>query len=139
MCWLVAPVVDPAPATLSLTIELETTEHQSGDAILGSLRITNLSDTIQSIRTGGTQTMTVFNVGTLDPVGGWVGGTTNEGKEADLAPGETLETNLVGSTISCDLSLGYTLPPGTYDVRAVVSLNGVTVLSDPVTIDVTER
>jgi hypothetical protein len=38
---------------------------------------------------------------------------------ADLAPGEQISVNVVVGTASCDISRGYALPPGTYDVRAV--------------------
>jgi hypothetical protein len=60
---------------------------------------------------------------------------------ATLARGESVTLDVVGGTASCDPSLGYALPPGSYEVRVRVQVqtthdNAPTevayMLSDPV-------
>jgi len=58
------------------------------------------------------------------------------GIPVDLAPGASTELPLVASSASCDPRLGYTLPPGDYQLIAEVPRDGTILASSPRTVTV---
>lgn len=121
----------------------------SGEHGRGTVTIVNESAERFSEELGEPEIGWVFEQGGTTPVGAFTGAVGGEGRTADLAPGEQVSLSVVFGTASCDPSRGYALPPGTYDVRAIVPAEyeettggemvpGPTWLSDPARLRIVE-
>ena len=129
---------ETSPDYLSLTVELDSSHVVSGETFGGSLIIRNVSQVTQIVESGEPQLMSVFGQDSLVRMAHFSGPVAGVGIGADLAPGESIDIDLIGSTLSCSLIYGYALAAGTYDVRASVRLNNFIFLSEPTTIEVVE-
>jgi hypothetical protein len=108
------------PAGVAATLEVDDDVIASGKDTGGRATIVNDSAERFTADLGETEVGYVFEEGGTTPVGVYTRGMAGPvGVGADLAPGEQISVNVVVGTASCDISRGYALPPGTYDVRAV--------------------
>ena len=82
--------------------------------------MTNRSDSPVEFESGQPMTAFVYRAGTDQVVGAYDGGIGGTGLGGTLAPGESMDIEVVGGTASCLPDLGYALPPGEYDVRAAI-------------------
>ena len=133
-CPVRGPIATP-PVRVTLT--LDRTTVPSGGGFKGSVRITNDGASMISVDTGSPAEARVYLPGENEPVGTYAGAIGGVGMGGPLAPGASLDIDMVGATASCDPALGWALPPGTYEVRAVLEWNGdadglKSILSDPV-------
>lgn len=101
-------------------------EIVAGTHYEGEVRLTNAGPEPFELETSSDFSLYLFQPGESDPIGmselGWIG----HGSGASLAPGESIRFPGNGGTASCDLALGYTLPPDVYEARALVGFQ-----SDP--------
>ena len=143
------PLCGPEPgeatseAPLTAAAELDSDVVASGADFRGKVTITNSGDVAYDFQSGPTQTAVVYLPGAATPSGFFTGGMDAIGFGATLARGESVTLDVVGGTASCDPSLGYALPPGSYEVRVQVQVQVQTMhdnaptevaylLSDPV-------
>lgn len=100
-----------------------------GDFIKGKARITNKSAVAYDLTTSSTFSVFLFRPGETMPIGASEGGSVGTGYGKTLGPGEAVELDAGGGTASCDLAVGYVVPAGSYEARAVVDFQ------DPVTFE----
>jgi hypothetical protein len=133
--------------SLVATLTLWSSSVRSGRDFSATVTIRNRGTSTYLFQSGADQYTAVFRRGTFEVVGiGLVGG-SEIGYSNRLKPGEVIRQGAWGGTASCDPAAGYAVPPGTYDVRAVVerfdqasNTNGSTAvwfLSHPTTLVVT--
>lgn len=145
-CGLTLP---PAPAearALVATLELVDTEVAPGADFQGVATITNTGEGVVEFESDSPLIAFVFWPGGVDVVGVLTGNVAGLSVRADLAPGESIDIEVIGGTASCDPELGYMLPPGAYEVRAATEqyahpdgqfeLRGI--LSEPASLKVTQ-
>jgi hypothetical protein len=92
----------------------------SGDFYRGSVRLTNAGPAPFELSTSSGFSAYVFRPGKTTPIGASEGGSAGTGFGERLQPGETVQLDAGGGTASCDLALGYALPPGVYEARALI-------------------
>jgi hypothetical protein len=112
--------IDEWPQGVSASLDLEDDVIASGKHGRGTVTIINESDERFREELGEPEVGWVFEQGWNTPVGMFTGAIAGEGRNVDLAPGEQASLTMVFGTASCDPSQGYALPPGIYDVRAVL-------------------
>jgi hypothetical protein len=118
----------PAVATLRVdtplrgTLALVTSIVSSGADFKTKVRVTNRGARDFDFQSGSPATALVFAPGGGEAIGTFTGGIGGVGAGQVLGPLETIDIDVVGGTASCDPALGYALPPGQYDVRAVVDV-----------------
>jgi len=141
---LVGPIAAGLPLVAAATLDGDTI--RSGMDFRGTVSVRNTGADPIDFQSGPTQTAVVFRPGAEAPSGFFTGGLDAIGFGKRLAPGESVDLEVVGGTASCDPALGYALPPGDYEVRVpVVQLtmhdNAPTevsyVLSEPVPLTIT--
>ena len=74
------------------------------------------------VDTGEPQVGSVLARGTARVVGRYTGFVAGVGRSATLPPGGEIALDVVFGTASCDVDLGYALPPGEYDLVAEVDV-----------------
>ena len=111
-------ILDDSP--LRATLQLEPDPVHPGADFQGSVRVTNVGLTTFDFQTGASMPAFVFRPGEPDVIGRYVGGFDALGAGAVLDPLDFLDLRVVGGTASCDPALGYALPPGEYEARALV-------------------
>jgi len=117
---LIAYWVPRASSSLVATLALRSSTVRSGRDFSATVTIRNAGATAYQFDSGADQTAIVFRRGTFEVVGmGLVGG-SEIGYSKRLKPGEVIRQGSWGGTASCDLSAGYAVQPGTYDVRALI-------------------
>lgn len=108
----------------------------------GEVRLTNAGPVSLEFDTSSNFSLFLFRPGDPDPIGMSELGSMGTGYGADLAPGESVRLPAVGGTASCDLGLGYVVPAGIYEARALVDFEmdpeeeAVFFWSDPATVEV---
>lgn len=113
-----------------------------GEFFRGKLRITNAGPVPYQLETSSNFSMYLFRPGELLPIGSPEGGSMGTGYSKLLDPGATVEFDASGGTASCDLALGYVLPGGMYEARALVDFQDSETFelayfwSDPTTLEV---
>jgi hypothetical protein len=112
--------IDDWPPGVSASLSLEDDIVVSGRHGRATVTIVNGSAERFRAELGEPEVGWVFEQGGTTPVGAFTGGIGGVGKTIDLAPGEQAGLDVVFGTASCDPSRGYALPPGTYEVRAVL-------------------
>ena len=130
--------------SLKATLDMPIPAVIAGQSFQATVRIENVSSQPLHLQTGTEFVVYLFRTGSTTPIGDG-GGTHLVGRELHLLPanGTTIAGN--GGTTSCDASLGYVLPAGTYDARALVDVSSaesgtpVTFWSDPSQIVVLAR
>jgi hypothetical protein len=101
----------------------------AGDFFQGAVRLTNAGPAPFELSTSSGFPARIFRPGEPTPIGASEGGSAGTGFSKRLTPGETVELGAGGGTASCDLALGYALPAGTYQARALIDY------SDPATLE----
>ena len=101
---------------LVATVSLSSATVRSGLDGEGVVTITNNGPETASINTGSPLVGAVVRSGTSTVVGVLLGGIGNLGDGASLQPGQTHDIQALFGTASCDVALGYALPPGSYEV-----------------------
>jgi hypothetical protein len=120
------PVCRPLPGPIlegsvfAVTIRFAAATVRSGADFQATATVTNTGPVGTTLETGQPLTALVFGSGTDRLVGGFTGILAGTGFGGDLAPGEGLEIDVLGSTASCEPGLGYAIPPGQYDVRVLL-------------------
>ncbi len=131
---------------LRVSARLDTARVVTGEDFRGTVTITNAGADVVEFESGDPMTAVVYRRGSNQVVGAYEGGIGGVGAGGTLQPGETLDIGVLGGTASCDPTLGYALPPGSYDVRVRVDqyahpeATGVVItylLSDPVPLEIT--
>jgi hypothetical protein len=115
--WLTRP---RGAGSLVAHVALRSSTVRSGRNFFGTVRIKNVGGESYDLTYSSLQSAGVFRPGTYELVGVYQG--PGEGYEfrERLSPNESASASLLGGTASCDVSLGYSVAPGTYDVRAIV-------------------
>ena len=130
---------DHAPLTASVAVDGEV---RAGSFYRGTVRLTNASPGAYQLLTSSSFSLFLFRPGEAHPIGVSEGITMGTGFGRELLPGESIDFEAGGGTASCDLALGYMLPLGRYDVRALIDFQpsraeeGAYFWSEPATIDV---
>ena len=102
------------------TLRLAAAEVRSGEDFKGTATVTNRRDSPVEFESGEPMTAFIYRKGTDQIVGAYDAGIGGVGLGRTLGPGESIDVSVVGGTASCLEDLGYTLPPGEYDVRAAI-------------------
>jgi hypothetical protein len=117
-CVGIRPVV-AAHAPLVATVLIDEV-IVGGNHYQGTVRLTNDSPKPFELETSSNFSLYLFRSGEADPIGLSEGGSVGTGRVATLGPGESIEIEAAGGTASCDLDLGYVVPAGSYEVRALI-------------------
>lgn len=104
------------------TLALASDTVMSGADFEATVRVANLGIGAFDFESGSPATALVYAPGGFDAIGGYTGGIAGVGLGRVLEPLESIDIDVLGGTASCDPALGYALPPGTYEVRAVVDV-----------------
>jgi hypothetical protein len=115
---LVGPIL--ADSQLVAVALLDGPSVRSGLDFRGTVTVRNTGAEAFDFQSGPRHAAFVFKPGSESPSGFYTGGMDAVGFGKVLAPGESVELELVGGTASCDPALGYALPPGEYEVRVPV-------------------
>ena len=102
--------------SLSAAVVVTTPEVKSGEDLAGQVVITNNGRFSVSYTVGVPLAGVVVRRDTDDVVGVWDGAIVGVEMSVSLAPGESKKIGFVGGTASCYPSIGYSVPPGDYDV-----------------------
>ena len=112
------PIVEDSPFMVTLRLDID--EVRSGADFRATATVTNTGPEAVMLETGQPLTAIIFGRGSDQLVGGFAGGVGGTGFGGNLAPGDGLDIDVLGSTASCEPALGYALPPGAYDIRVAV-------------------
>ena len=115
---LLATKIDTS--ALRATLVLDATTVSAGKDFEGSVVIRNSGSNPIELNSGNPATAVIYRAGTNELVGGYDAGGEGTGLGGTLAPGQEITADMISGTASCVPELGYTLPPGAYDARAVV-------------------
>ncbi|MCI0582348.1 MAG: hypothetical protein L0227_05535 [Chloroflexi bacterium] len=94
----------------------------SGADFTATASVMNLGIADFDFQSGSPATALVYAAGGVDAIGAYTGGIGGVGLGKVLGPLESIDVDVVGGTASCDPALGYALPPGRYEVRAVIDV-----------------
>lgn len=117
-------LIPPAPTealSLVATLVLNDSEVVSGADFGGVATVTNTGEGVVHFESGSPLVALVFRPASSEVIGVFAGGIGGVGVGADLAPGESIDIEVLGGTASCDPDLGYALPPGEYEARVPVA------------------
>lgn len=117
---LVGPIA--GDSQLVAVAHVEARSVRSGLDFRGTVTVRNTGADAFDFQSGPRHAAVVFKPGSESPSGFYTGGMDAVGFGKRLAPGESVDLELVGGTASCDPALGYALPPGQYEVRVPVVL-----------------
>jgi len=109
-------------APLRAGLVLKSSTVASGGDFAATATVTNLGIADFDFQSGSPATALVYAAGGVDAIGGYTGGIAGVGLGKVLGPLESIDVDVVGGTASCDPALGYALPPGRYEVRAVIDV-----------------
>ncbi len=118
----------PDPGTLRLdtplrgTLVLESSSVSSGADFDAKVRVANLGTTDFDFQSGATATALIFAPGESEAIGTFTGAIGDVGLGQVLGPRDSIDIDVLGGTASCDPALGYALPSGAYEVRAVIDV-----------------
>ena len=118
----------PANGTLRLdaplrgTLTLQPLSVSSGADFDATVRVVNIGVNAFDFQSGSPVTALVFAPGASEAIGTYTGGIAGVGLGQVLAPRDSVDIDVLGGTASCDPALGYALPPGQYEVRAVIDV-----------------
>jgi hypothetical protein len=109
-------------APLRGTLVLESINVASGADFNAKVRVANVGVNDFDFQSGSPATALVFAPGGGEAIGTFAGGIAGVGIGRVLRPRDSIDIDVLGGTASCDPALGYALPPGLYDVRAVIDV-----------------
>lgn len=118
VCPPIGTIATDTPLVAVTTLEAAAT--RPGEDFRGTVTVTNSGPVAFDFQSGPTQTAVVYELGGDAPSGFYTGSLDAIGFGKRLAPGESVDLEVVGGTASCDPALGYALPPGAYEVRVPV-------------------
>jgi hypothetical protein len=126
---------------LKASLDIQPNRVAQGDTVKGTVRFTNGGVGQLHLDTSSNFSIYVFAVGADVPVGASEGGSMGTGLLVELAPGQSKDVPAFGGTASCDPALGYVLPTGQYQARALIDFSppegGVHVFwTDPLEVEV---
>lgn len=130
--------------SLKVTLDPPIPAVITGQAFQVTVRILNRSSQPLDLQTGTEFEVYLFRPGSTTPIGDG-GGTHLVGRDLHLLPANATTLPGNGGTASCDASLGFAIPPGTYEARALIDVsfqNGAspfTFWSDPSRVAVVAR
>lgn len=104
------------------TLILGSSSTASGADFKATVAVMNLGIGDFDFQSGSPATALVYRPGESEAIGGYTGGIAGVGLGRKLAPLETVDIEVLGGTASCDPALGYALPPGSYEARAIVDV-----------------
>jgi len=118
------PLDDAAPLDSGVaSVELDgPAAVRSGHALTHGLLVANRSGAELTVATNGVITASVVDPGSGEVVGGYAGWQTAPLITFAAGPGETVRIPLLIGTASVTPRLGYTVPPGTWGLRAALDL-----------------
>lgn len=96
----------------------------SGGTTGGSLRFHNLGSETIVLNTNGCVTARVLDPSTGEVIGGFVGAQTLPLVQFSIAPGASAAVPVMIGTASYRSRLGYTVPPGEWEIDALITLEG---------------
>jgi hypothetical protein len=107
---------------LRATLVLGSSTVKSGADFQATVRVVNLGIGDFDFQSGSPATALVYAPHGTEAIGAYTSGIAGVGLGQILGPLESVDVDVVGGTASCDPALGYALPPGQYEVRAVVDV-----------------
>ena len=142
-----SPATGPprADTPLRASLVLESDVISSGADFRATVTVMNSGVGEFDFDSGSPLTALVYRPGGSEAIGTFSGAIGGVGIGKTLRPLETIDVDVIGGTASCDPALGYALPPGSYEARAVVDVltmhdNGPTdieyILSDPASLTI---
>jgi hypothetical protein len=108
------------PGSLRAIIETANPQITSGATFHSTIRITNFGGPWVRLETSSSLQVYLFPPGDTKPVGTFDLVALGTGLWISMDSGRSVTIPGDGGTASCDISLGYTLPPGPYEARALV-------------------
>jgi hypothetical protein len=105
---------------LRASVEMSTLRIATGATFDAAVRINNIGAQTVRLDTSSGLQVYLFQPGGTRPIGTSDGGSAGTGLLATVEPGTATTIPGYGGAASCDLSLGYTLPAGPYQARALV-------------------
>ena len=108
------------PPALRAGVEMANPRIASGATFNPTVRIANISPGSVRLDTSSSLQVFLFRPGGRKPVGTSDIIAVGTGLETSVESGKSITIPGDGGTASCDRSLGYVLPPGPYQVRALV-------------------
>lgn len=112
------PAAGPTSASLRWSVPRPLRVHSGGD-FLTKVSWKNIGRKVIAYESGDPITGLVTRVGSSHVVARYTGAIAGVGHGMALRPGRTDTVYGLVSTASCDIALGYALPPGKYSVRFV--------------------
>lgn len=144
-----SPQVEPWPAGVTASLELDDDAVPQGGTPHGVVTVTNASDKRFVLEVENPVFGWVYDVGDVSTPRGHPGvvyttvgdgGSEPTGPRRALAPGQRTRIGVAVGTASCDPTRGYALAPGDYHVRAQLGVrDGPVHLSQPAQLRVTPR
>jgi hypothetical protein len=104
------------------TLVLGSSSAASGADFKATVTVMNLGIGDFDFQSGSPATALVYRPGESEAIGAYTGGIAGVGLGKKLGPLETVDIEVLGGTASCDPAIGYALPPGSYEARAVVDV-----------------
>jgi hypothetical protein len=108
------------PGSLRATLEMAGTQIASGATFAPTIRIATVGSARVALETSSGLQTYLFQPGDTRPIGTIDLASVGTGLETSVEPGRSVTIPGSGGTASCDIALGYTLPPGPYQARALV-------------------
>jgi hypothetical protein len=105
---------------LRASVEMATSRIATGATFDATVRIKNVGATTVKLDTSSGLQVYLIQPGDTSPIGTFDGGSAGTGLLATVEPGTSTTIPGNGGTASCDISLGYVLPAGPYQARALV-------------------
>ena len=109
-------------APLRGTLVLEPGGVSSGAGFNAKVQVANVGTEDFDFQSGAPATALVFAPSGTEAIGTFTGGIGGVGLGQVLRPLESIDIDVLGGTASCDPALGYALPPGRYEARAVIDV-----------------
>jgi hypothetical protein len=118
----------PAMARLRLdtplhgSLVIDSSSVSSGADFDATVRVANAGIKDFDFQSGSPATALVFAPGSDVAIGTFTGGIGGVGLGQVLGPLDSIDIDVLGGTAACDPAVGYALPPGPYEARAVIDV-----------------
>lgn len=118
-CQLRSGITEPPPG-ITASIEMVGRSVARGRNFEATLRISNRRDVPFDLETSSIFEISLFRPSDGLPIGTADGGFRGTGLSLTLPSGGSTPLEAGGGTASCDIAIGYIVPPGIYEARALV-------------------